>query len=206
MTDMADLQFEFHLKPDEQTGLAEYVIAFEGEVRCWDEVALVDRVVAELRGRRIDLVAALAGGMSQAELFDTLTSELAEFSETVLQDEACLLPSSELEALPAEICECVVFVAELRVDPDYRGRGLGSQLLQRMAEMLDIEHCLIALKAFPLADDLGAPAAPEDIARVQRFYARHGFVPAAGHFMVKDARLCEAMKKRLRRRRGLAAT
>ncbi len=65
--------------------------------------------------------------------------------------------------------------------------------------MLDAEHCLIALKAFPLAEQLGKPVDEDEIAKVQGFYAKHGFQPAGGDFMVKDARLCVAMKRRLRR-------
>jgi GNAT superfamily N-acetyltransferase len=111
------------------------------------------------------------------------------------------LPPFELESLEEEICECIVFISELRIDPKYRGRGLGSQLLKRTAGMLDVEHCLIALKAFPLAENLGDLAKAEEIEKVQRFYTKHGFQPASGDFMVKDARLCEAVKRRLRRRR-----
>jgi hypothetical protein len=36
---------------------------------------------------------------------------------------------------------------------------------------------------------------------VKRFYERLGFLAAGGDFMVKDARHCDAMKKRLSGRR-----
>lgn len=200
--DLDDLEYELHLKPDEQPGLSAYVLTFAGEARGWDEALSQDRTLGEIRGRRVDLAAAIADGMPQGELLDMLTAEMSEFSDTVLHDEHCLLPPSEADSLQAEICECIVFIAELRIEPEYRGRGIGTQLLKRMAAMLDVEHCLIALKAFPLADEIGTAAAQAEIERVKRFYARYGFEPAGGDFMVKDARLCEAVKARLRRRRG----
>jgi hypothetical protein len=71
-----------------------------------------------------------------------------------------------------------------------------------MGAMIDVSDCLIALKAFPLADELGKAAEAADIIRVKRFYAKHDFKHAEGEFMIKDARLCEAVKKRLAQRRN----
>jgi hypothetical protein len=73
--------------------------------------------------------------------------------------------------------------------------------LRKMGAMIDVADCLIALKAFPLADELGMAAEAEYITKVKQFYRKHGFKHAQGDFMVKDARLCDAVKKRLAQRR-----
>jgi GNAT superfamily N-acetyltransferase len=96
----------------------------------------------------------------------------------------------------------LVFIAELKVKKLYRGQGIGSALLRRMGSMIDLSNCLIGLKAFPLTDDYGKAAKAEEIAQVKHFYELHNFTHAGGEFMVKDARLCDVMKKKLAHRRA----
>jgi GNAT superfamily N-acetyltransferase len=196
-----DIEYRFSLTQDPDPDLGRYVIAFSGHACWWDPEADAERCLGEMLGRRVALAAALDDGLDQRELLDSLSAELAEFSETVLRDERCLLPPGGEPHLVAAECECLVYVAELRVEGDVRGLGIGSALLTRLGSMLDIADCLIALKAFPLTDEYGAPVTEAEIGRIKGFYAKHGFVPAGGEFMIKDARLCESMKRRLARRR-----
>jgi GNAT superfamily N-acetyltransferase len=197
-----DIEYRFSLAQDPDPDLGPYLITFYGSACHWDAKAGSERRLAEIRGQRLALAEALDDGLEQGTLLDSISAELSEFSEIVLQDERCLLPPTEAPQLEGVECECLVYVAELRVAESWRGRGIGSALLGRLGSMLDIADCLIALKAFPLTDAYGSRAAEKEIERVKGFYAKHGFAPAGGEFMVKDARLCEAMKRRLARHRS----
>jgi GNAT superfamily N-acetyltransferase len=95
----------------------------------------------------------------------------------------------------------LVYISELWVEPDFRGRGVGTALLYRLGATIDLAHCLIALKALPLRADHAQISTADEIDRVKRFYAKNGFAQAQGEYAIKDARLCEAIKKRLAARR-----
>lgn len=196
-----ELEYEFFLRPNPDEELGHYVLGFLGKAVYWDHSG-DERIVGELSGHRIDIALAVHDGYDTTQLFDSVVPEIADFAETVLNDKECILPESVDEKIEQAECECLVFISELKVAPQHRGHGVGSDLLRRMGRMIDLTNCLIALKAFPLADELGKPAEPEEIARVKRFYERHNFIHAGGEFMIKDARLCDAMKKKMAMRRG----
>jgi GNAT superfamily N-acetyltransferase len=198
---MDETEFEFRLKPVDDESLGRYILAFDGEACVWDEQAARERVVGTISGYRVDLVSAIYDGLSQAEVLESLTPEIADFGQAVLKDSRCMLPPSEEQTLDQEPCDCLVYIARLWVEPGYRGQGMGSALLRRLGATIDIERCLIALKAYPIREDLTGRARADEIARVKHFYQRLGFETASGEFMVKDARRCEAIKKRLAGRR-----
>ncbi|MCG6887086.1 MAG: GNAT family N-acetyltransferase [Proteobacteria bacterium] len=191
------LEFEFSLKPHDDKALGQYVLEFEGKAKHWDDELAEERTVGKIRGHRIDLSTAQYDQVSLHELLDSVSSELSDFADAVMKDDRCILPETENHLHQEKECKCLVYISELIIDPGFRSHGLGSSLLQRMGGMIDVTDCLIALKAFPLADELGKSAEPAYIARVKRFYERNGFQHTEGEFMVKDARLCEAVKKRL---------
>jgi len=197
-----DIEYRFSLAQDPDPELGRYLINFSGSTCRWDPDLDAERQLAEIRGQRLALAQAMDDGLDQRGLLDSVSAELSDFSDMVLRDERCLLPSVPSPELEPQECECIVYVAELRVEEGWRGRGIGSALLGRLGEMLDITDCLIALKAFPLTDDYGGQVTDAEIGRVKGFYAKQGFEPAGGEFMVKDARLCESMKRRLARYRG----
>jgi len=196
-----DIEFEFRLKPADDEQLGRYILAFEGEASIWDDGAARERVVGNISGHRVDLVSAIHDGMTQTEILECLTPEIADFAQAVLPDSRCMLPPSADDTLDQEPCDCLVYIARLWVEPDQRAQGVGSALLRRLGATIDIEHCLIALKAYPIREDPTGRASEDEIARVKHFYERIGFETASGQFMVKDARRCEAMKKRLAGRR-----
>ena len=196
---MDEIEIAFTLRPDPDETLGRYVLAFEGQATVWDEDASEERPAGIIRGHRIDLVAALCDGIGQDELLDSLTPEVSEFARAVLADSRCLLPAGE--DLEATACDCLIYIAELWVESAFRGQGLGTMLLRRLGATIDLERCLLALKARPIREDPKRIASPDEIARVKRFYERNGFGHAGGDFMFKDARRCEAMKKRLAGRR-----
>ncbi len=193
-----DIEFAFTLKSAADTPVGPYVLAFEGQAIAWDDALGDERPVGNIRGHRIDLVSALQDGLGQDLLLESLTPEIADFAAAVLGDGRCLLPASELAA---EECDCLTYIAELWVEPEFRGRGVGTTLLHRLGATIDLVRCLIALKALPLREDHAKVSTEAEIARVKAFYARNGFTQVQGEYMVKDARLCEAIKKRLAGRR-----
>lgn len=195
----ADLEYRFSLAESPDPDYGRFLISFKGNICWWDPEQGEERSLAVISGQRLALAEALDEGLDQGPLLDSISAELSEFSETVLRDSRCLLPGVERPSLDAVECECLIYVAELRVDSKWRSHGLGTALLRHLGTMLDVNNCLIALKAFPLTDKFGAPVSQTDIQRVKGYYAKHDFVPAGGEFMVKDARLCESMKKRLKR-------
>lgn len=202
MDDLPDaIEFAFTLRPDPDPQIGQYVLAFEGVATAWDDAVGDDRPVGQIRGHRIDLVSALHDGLGQGPLLDSLTPEIADFAAAVLAGGPCLLPASELSGLGAEECDGLVYIAELWVEPDFRGRGVGAALLYRLGATIDLSHCLVALKALPLRADHAQISTADEIERVKRFYAKNGFTQAQGEYAIKDARLCEAMKKRLAARR-----
>ncbi len=181
--------------------MGQYVLAFEGLASAWDEALSDDRPVGQIRGHRIDLVSAFHDGLDQEALLEALTPEIAEFAATVLGEEPCRLPAADLQGLAETECDCIAYVAELWVEPEFRGLGVGTTLLYRLGATIDLSHCLVALKALPLRADHAEVSTEAEVDQVKRFYARNGFTHARGEYMVKDARLCEAVKKRLARRR-----
>ncbi|MGA7980407.1 MAG: GNAT family N-acetyltransferase [Chromatiaceae bacterium] len=199
---MDEIEFEFTLRPDPDPTLGRYVLAFEGRASGWDDTIGDERQIGNIRGHRVDLVTAVSDRLDQVELLESLTPEIADFSHVVLADSRCLLPSTAEEEPPTE-CDCLVYIAELWVEPEYRGRGIGTRFLQRLGATIDLNRCLIALKALPLREDHARVSTDEEVERVKRFYEQIGFERAGGDYMIKDARHCEAMKKRLAGRRPL---
>jgi len=190
------VEYEFALKPDADETLGQYILHFHGWVQLWDEGALEERKIAEINGLRLDLATAHADGYMDDNLLELISSDIADFSDVVLHHQNCLV-ARDLESDEKVECGCLVFINEIRVDEKFRGHGLGSNLIRRLPLMIDVSDCLLALKAFPLADEYGEPTPPEKIQRVKHFYEQLGFEHVGGEFMAKDARLCEAIKKRL---------
>ncbi|MET0101718.1 MAG: GNAT family N-acetyltransferase [Sedimenticola sp.] len=197
-----DLEFEFSLRPDTDPSLSRYVIGFRGKALLWDDREATEKVVAELRGYRLDIASASMDGLEQNLLLDSVCPEISEFSETVFEASGChYLHRLADGSTRNQEYDGLVWINEMQVDPDYRGQGIGTALLERVGQMIDLENCIIGLKAYPMAEVLGSKAEKAVVRRVKRFYERLGFVAAGGHFMVKESSLFETMKKRLAWRR-----
>ena len=86
------------------------------------------------------------------------------------------------------------------VPPKLRGNRIGTLLMQRLSEVLDMGNGLLGLKAFPLVDETiidNATRTTVEIARVRHFYEKLGFQHAGGEFMKKDTRDCPGPRRRL---------
>lgn len=197
---LENIEIEFSIKPSDDESLSQYVLTFEGKALFWDDEEATEKMIGDIMGYRIDLSTAQYDHIDLQDLFDSVSSELSDFAHTVMPDDRCILPETEDHLHKEKECDCLVYISQLLVDPDFRAHGVGSSLLRKMGSMIDVTDCLIALKAFPLADELGKAAEAAYIAKVKHFYEKHEFKHTEGEFMVKDARLCEAVKKRLAQR------
>ncbi|WP_245832110.1 hypothetical protein [Solemya velesiana gill symbiont] len=81
-----DLEFEFSLRPDSDPTLSHYVIGFRGKALLWDDREGKEKIVAELRGYRLDLATATMDGIEQNVLLDSVCPEISDFSETVFEE------------------------------------------------------------------------------------------------------------------------
>jgi GNAT superfamily N-acetyltransferase len=199
------LEFEWVLRPGSHPVIEHYVLHFRGEARTWDDDAGDEVLVGRLAGHRVDLALARHDGIGLDELLDSVSHAIAEFKNTAFADNNCYVPLTRAKSSdPQQHCECLVYIDEVIVEPSHRGKGVGSELFRRMSESIDLENCVIGLKAFPILEQPGANRSPEEIARVKQFYTRLGFHPVGEDFMIKDASLCGSKKKRtaLRNRQG----
>ncbi len=195
---MLELEFEFSLRPDSDPRLAPYVVKFVGKSIVWDESTGTDRVVGEIHGHKLDLAAAIVDGVDQSLLLDSVCPELSEFSQTAFGDAGChYLQEMADGSLKKQECSGLVYINEISVDPHHRGSGIGSALMGKIGQMVDVEDSIIALKAFPLSREYGKRVAADAVERVKQFYERLGFSHIGGEFMVKQANLCDTIKKRL---------
>jgi len=131
-------------------------------------------------------------------LLDSVCPELSEFSQTAFGDDGChYLQEMADGSMKKQECSGLVYINEITIDPDYRGQRIGSALMGKIGQMVDVEDSIIALKAFPLSPEYGKRVPEADVERVKRFYERLGFTHIGGEFMVKQANLCDTIKKRL---------
>lgn len=202
---MEGVRYELALRPRGEGAQGRSVLAFEGTARWWDEGRGGVRRVGEIRGYRLDLLAAEEGALDQRQLLRGVSAEIAEFADRVLGEGPCELPPlPDAGDEQPRACECILYLTELWVEADLRGRGIGSALLSQLGATLDLTDCLLAVKAAPLASDYPEPVTPAETERVRRFYLTKGFKPVGEGFMVKDARQCESIRRRLAARARLA--
>jgi ribosomal protein S18 acetylase RimI-like enzyme len=200
---MPELEFEFSLRPDSDPELAPYVLEFTGKSMAWDDDEGMEKIVGEIRGYKLDLAAAMVDGVDQSLLLDSVCPEISEFSQTAFGESGChYLQKLADGTLSKQTCSGLVYINEITVDPQYRGQNIGSALMGKVGQMVEVENSLIALKAFPLSPEYGKRVPEVNVQRVKQFYERLGFTHIGGEFMVKQANLCDTIKKRQAWRKG----
>lgn len=202
---LASLEFEFKIKPIIHPELSHYVVEFHGDALCWDDDLGEDRKIGVIRGIRVDIARVRVDGLDLSEIIDSISPDISDFRATVFDQGICYLPKlSGGEHCEKTRCGGLVYITEVKVEPKFRGQSIGGELMRRMSELIDIEYCLIGLKAFPLSDDYGQARDPAEVRRVKRFYEKLGFEHAGKDFMIKDASECYVMQKRLKAREFLS--
>ena len=158
------LEFEWVLRPDSNPVLEHYVLHFHGVAQTWDDDAGDEVLVGRIAGHRVDLALARHDGIGLDELLDSVSHAIAEFKITAFADNNCYVPLTRAKSSdPQQHCECLVYIDEVVVEPAHRGKGVGSELFRRMSESIDLENCVIGLKAFPILEQPGAIRGPEEI-------------------------------------------
>jgi len=193
------LQCEFSLTPNQLSGWENYVISFKGIARGWDDDLGDDVKAGLIQGQRIDLAAAHYDQIDRAVLLESISPEIADFTKTVHDlDGRC--PSQ----LPVKSrgkdgrCPCLIYIEAIEVEQELRGQDIGTGLLRRFSEVVEVDNCLIGLKAFPLSRNYGEDRSKEAIERIKHFYERLGYVRGPQEYMLKDASQCKpAIKRRL---------
>lgn len=198
--DNPELEFEFSLKPDEDAEFSHCLLHFVGNAVQWNDDTAEDIVVGTITGHRLDLASSRAMKIDFQHFLESVSSQLSDLGQRVFDGEGtCMLEANEIDGTGSRECDCLVYVEEIIVHPERRGEHIGTYLLQRMSESIDMENGLVALKAYPITGDLettNTTRTEEEIAQVKHFYERLGFTHSIDDFMVKDARQCIAQKRR----------
>ena len=195
-----NLEFEFSLKPSVIEALSHYLIAFSGKARVWDDDIGDDIVVGEITGYRLDIAAARTDNLDLDEFFDSVSAEISDFKHAVCPSMRYTIEGGEAAGIEKAECEALVYISKMLVPPKLRGNRIGTFLMQRLSEVLDMGNGLVGLKAFPLTDKTindNASRTYTEIARVKHFYEKLGFQHAGGEFMKKEARNCLGPRRRL---------
>lgn len=192
---LSELEFEFSIKPSEMEEFSHLLIEFNGEAMIWDDNA-EERVIAKLKGHRIDLSVARDAFKDIQELFDSISPEISDLGSHIIKDNTCYVECCSRDEDEKTPCGSLVYIDELVVEPEFRNRSIGTEMLKRMSEIVDMNKTLVALKAYPIIDKDKEERTPELKKQLKRFYSKLGFRHSGEHYMVKDARDCHAQRKR----------
>ncbi|MCW9012402.1 MAG: GNAT family N-acetyltransferase [Gammaproteobacteria bacterium] len=196
-----DIEFEFSLKPSKDPEFSHYLLHFSGKATGWDDDANDEIIIGEISGHRLDLSAARAAKVNFQDFLESVSSEVADLGDSVFHGQStCMLDASVKDKIQKAECDCIIYIDTLLVNPAHRGKRIGTTLLRRLSEMIDMENGLIALKAYPIPDDPDAviddvePKTPAEIEKVKKFYEHLGFERVEDDYMIKDARTCLSKK------------
>lgn len=199
-----ELEFEFSLKPSTDPAFSHCLLDFNGKAIMWDDENGEEVTVGEISGHRLDLAVARASKVDFQDFLGSVSDQVSDLGKLVFDGGTCMLNADTAEGIESRECDCLVYVEELLVDPAHRGQFIGTFLMRRMSESIDMENGLVALKAHPITGEgvasAGKSYTAEEIAKVKHFYERLGFNHTIGDFMIKDARLCAAQKSRRKAR------
>ena len=202
---LSELEFEFSIKPSEIDTLSHLLIEFDGQALHWDEDA-EERVIAKLKGHRIDLSVARDVFDDIQELFDSISPEIAELGNHIIKNNTCYVECCSRDEEEKTPCSSLVYIDELVVEPEFRNRSIGTEMLKRMSEVVDMNKTLVALKAYPIIDGSTEQRTPELKKQLKSFYAKLGFRHSGEHYMVKDARDCYAQRRRALAEAGITTS
>jgi GNAT superfamily N-acetyltransferase len=202
---LSELEFEFSIKPSEMDDLSHLLIEFNGHALFWDEDA-EEKVIAKLKGHRIDLSVARNNYNDIQELFDSISPEISDLGNHIVKNNTCYVECCSRDEEEKTPCSSLVYIDELVVEPEFRNRSIGTEMLKRMSEVVDMNKTLVALKAYPIIDKEVEERTPELKKQLKRFYGKLGFRHSGEHYMVKDARDCHAQRRRALAEAGIEAS
>lgn len=199
---VSELEFEFSIKPSEIEEFSQFLVDFNGKAIYCDENA-DEKVVARLKGQRLDLSTAREYHKDLQELFDCISAEISDLGTHILTNNECYTECCSRDEEEKTPCAALVYIEELVVEKAFRSKSVGREMLKRMSQVLDLNNALVALKAMPILDKDMEKRTPEQIKQLKHFYSKLGFRHSGEHFMVKDARDCHAQRKRALAQEGI---
>ena len=192
---LPELEFEFSIKPSDMEEFSDLLLEFTGQAVIWDDDA-EEKIVARLRGHRLDISRARQSFNDLQELFDSISPEISDLGSHIISNNNCFVESFSKDELENTPCGSLVYIDELVVEPEYRNQHIGTEMLKRMSQIMDMNKTLVALKAVPIIDDEIEKRTPELKQQLKHFYSKLGFRHSGEHYMVKDARDCHAQRMR----------
>ena len=193
---LSELEFEFSLKPSDMEEFSHLLLDFQGEATIWDDDTAEEKVIARIKGHRIDISLARKSFDSLQDLFDSISPQISDLGLHILSNNNCFLESFSKDEADITPCSGLVYIDELMVEPDYRNHHIGTEMMKRMSQIVDMNNALVALKAVPIVDDQSEERTPELKKQLKDFYTKLGFQHSGEHYMVKDARDCYAQRMR----------
>lgn len=193
---LSDLEFEFSLKPSDLEEFSNLLLEFRGQAVIWDDDTAEEKVVASIKGCRIDISLARKSFNDLQDLFDSISPEISDLGLHILSNNNCFLESFSKDETEETPCGGLVYISELMVEPEFRNHSIGTEMMKRMSQIVDMNNTLVALKAVPIVDDKIEQRTPELKNQLKRFYTKLGFRHSGEHYMVKDARDCYAQRMR----------
>jgi len=190
-----DLEFEFSLKPSDIEEFSHLLVDFDGQAVAWNDDA-DEKIIARLKGHRLDLSSARKRYKNIQDLFDSISPEISDLGAHIVTNNNCFVECCSSEEEEKTPCGSLVYIDELVVDPKFRNQHIGTEMLKRMSELVDMNKTLVALKALPILDEDDGKRTPELKKQLKHFYSKLGFRHSGEHYMVKDARDCHAQRVR----------
>lgn len=199
---LSDLEFEFSLKPSVTDEFSHLLVDFNGQAISWDDNA-DEKVIARLKGHRLDIASARKTYADIQDLFDSISPEISDLGLHIISNNNCFVECCSKNEPEITPCGSLVYIDELVVEEKYRNRQIGTEMLKRMSEIIDMNKTLVALKAYPIIEGSSEHRTPALKKQLKRFYSKLGFRHSGEHYMVKDARDCYAQRTRALAEQGV---
>jgi len=195
LNSLPEIEFEFSLKPSDIEDFSDLLIEFQGKAVIRDDDA-EDMVIASLQGLRLDISRARQSFDDIQTFFDSISPEVSDLGSHIISSNNCYIECCSRDEPEKTPCASLVYISELFVHPEYRNRQIGTEMLKRMSQVIDMNRALVALKAFPIIDGESNVRSPDLKKQLKHFYIKLGFRHCGDHFMVKDARDCHTQRMR----------
>ena len=200
---LTNLEFEFSLKPSDSDEFSNLLVDFNGKAIIWDDDA-DEKVIARLKGHRLDIASARKAYGDIQDLFDSISPEISDLGSHIVSGNNCFVECCSKDEPEKTPCGSLVYIDELVVDEKFRNRSIGTEMLKRMSQIIDMNKTLVALKAYPIIDGDTKQRTPALKKQLKNFYSKLGFRHSGEHYMVKDARDCYAQRTRALAEEGVS--
>jgi GNAT superfamily N-acetyltransferase len=205
LNNLSDVEFEFSVKPSDIEDFSDILLEFQGQAKITDDDG-EEIVIASLQGHRLDIARARQSFDDMQTLFDSISPEISDLGSHIISDNNCYIECCSKDEPEKTPCGSLVYIDELLVKPEFRNRKIGTEMMKRMSQIIDLNGALVALKAYPIVDDDSIERSPDLKKQLKHFYNKMGFRHSGEHYMVKDARDCHTQRMRALSKEGVTKT